>query len=175
MSDKVLQAAIIEKGELKLRNEWVNLNDIILDSVKKIKMQVEKKGGQILMDLNTEDVKLKADRMYLTNVILNLVDNANKYNLGEPEILISTNETEHGVNILIQDNGIGISKINQKKIFDKLYRVPTGNIHNFKGFGLGLNYVKAIIDKHNGKISVSSELNKGTIFKIFLPFGDLKQ
>lgn len=136
---------------------------------------MESKGGQILLDLNTENVKLKADRMHLMNLILNLLDNANKYNLSKPEILISSVETELGVKFYIQDNGIGISKNNQKKIFDKLYRVPTGNIHNFKGFGLGLSYVKAIVEKHDGNVSVSSELNKGSTFKIFLPFGDLNK
>jgi two-component system phosphate regulon sensor histidine kinase PhoR len=113
--------------------------------------------------------------MHLTNVILIVLDNANKYNLNKPEILISILEADAGAKIRIQDNGIGISKADQKKIFDKLYRVPTGNVHNFKGFGLGLNYVKAIIDKHEGSIEVSSELNNGTTFEIFLPFGDLKQ
>ncbi len=176
MSEKVLQTAIIEKGELRLREEWIDLEELIRDAVKKIKMQVERKNGRILLDLNTKGVKLKVDKMHFTNVILNLIDNANKYNLNEPEILISTEEVDsEGVNIMVQDNGIGISKINQKKIFDKLYRVPTGNIHNFKGFGLGLNYVKAIVDKHKGQISVNSELNKGTTFVIFMPFGDLKQ
>ncbi len=175
MAEKVLQTAIIEKGELKLRQEWIDLNEVVREAVKKINMQVEKKGGQILLDLNGEDIKLRSDRMHLTNIILNLIDNANKYNLEKPEILISTDETDLGVNIYVQDNGIGISKVNQNKIFDKLYRVPTGNVHNFKGFGLGLSYVQAVVDKHNGKISVSSELKKGTTFKIFLPFGDLKQ
>lgn len=175
MAEKVLQTAIIDKGELKLRKEWVDFNEIIREAVKKINIQVESKGGQILLDLNTENVKLKADRMHLMNLILNLVDNANKYNLSKPEILISSVETELGVNFHVQDNGIGISKNNQKKIFDKLYRVPTGNIHNFKGFGLGLSYVKAIVEKHDGNVSVSSELNKGTTFKIFLPFGDLNK
>lgn len=175
MAEKVLQTAIIDKGELKLRKEWVDLNEIIREAVKKINIQVEKKGGQILLDLNTDDVKLKADRMHLMNLILNLIENANKYNLSNPEILISTSETDFGVNIHIEDNGIGISKNNQKKIFDKLYRVPTGNIHNFKGFGLGLSYVKAIVDKHHGTVGVSSELNKGTTFKIFLPFGDINK
>ena len=175
MSEKILQTAIIEKGELRLRTEWVELDEVIRDAVKKIKMQVESKKGQILLDLNGADIKLRADKLHLTNVILNLIDNANKYNLEVPEILISTEEADLGANIYVQDNGIGISKINQKKIFDKLYRVPTGNVHNFKGFGLGLNYVKAIVDKHEGRISVSSELNKGTTFKIFLPYGDLKQ
>ena len=175
MSEKILQTAIIEKGELRLRTEWVELDEVIRDAVKKIKMQVESKKGQILLDLNGADIKLRADKLHLTNVILNLIDNANKYNLEVPEILISTEEADLGANIYVQDNGIGISKVNQKKIFDKLYRVPTGNVHNFKGFGLGLNYVKAIVDKHEGRISVSSELNKGTTFKIFLPYGDLKQ
>lgn len=173
MAEKVLQTAIIEKGELKLRTEWVNPDEVIKEAVKKIKMQVESKGGQILLDLNAKDIKLKADKLHLTNVILNLIDNANKYNLNIPEILISSEEDDQGTNIYVQDNGIGISKINQKKIFDKLYRVPTGNVHNFKGFGLGLNYVKAVVDKHSGKISVSSELNRGTTFKIFMPYGDI--
>ncbi len=175
MAEKVLQTAIIDKGELKLRKEWVDFNEIIREAVKKINIQVKNKGGQVLLDLNTENVKLKADRMHLMNVILNLIENANKYNLTNPEILISSYESDLGVHIHIQDNGIGISKNNQKKIFDKLYRVPTGNIHNFKGFGLGLSYVKAIVDKHDGNVSVTSELNKGTTFKIFLPFGDLNK
>jgi two-component system phosphate regulon sensor histidine kinase PhoR len=173
MAEKVLQTAILEKGKLKLKLEWVNLNEIIQEVIKKIKIQVESKGGHIYADIFSDDMKLKADRMHLMNVILNLIDNANKYNLVEPEILISAFEADQGVNIEIKDNGIGINKENQKKIFDKLYRVPTGDVHNFKGFGLGLTYVKAIIEKHNGSISVTSELNKGTTFKIFLPFGDI--
>ena len=174
MAEKVLQTAILEKGELKLKNEWVDVIEIVNQAVKKIKLQVESKGGRIFKDFQIESLKVKADRMHLTNVVLNLLDNANKYNLKEPEILISVLEADAGALIRIQDNGIGISKTDQKKIFDKLYRVPTGNVHNFKGFGLGLNYVKAIIDKHEGRIDVSSELDKGTTFEIFLPFGDLK-
>ena len=95
-----------------------------------------------------------------------------KYTIEKPEILISTTESESGITIEIQDNGIGISKANQRKIFDKLYRVPTGNVHNFKGFGLGLSYVKAVIEKHKGNIKLTSELKKGTTFSVFLPFGD---
>lgn len=175
MAEKILQTAILEKGELKLKKEWVDLNEILNQAIKKIKLQVESKGGRIFKDFQVESLKLKADKMHLTNVVLNVLDNANKYNLEKPEILISLLEDEAGAIIRIQDNGIGIGKAEQKKIFDKLYRVPTGNVHNFKGFGLGLNYVKAIIDKHEGKIDVSSELTKGTTFEIFLPFGDLKK
>ncbi len=173
MAEKVLQTAILEKGELKLKLEWVELNEIIRSVIKKIKIQIENKGGNIYADIQSESIKLKADRMHLTNVVLNLIDNANKYNLEEPEILVSAYEADQGVYIEIKDNGIGISKENQKKIFDKLYRVPTGNVHNFKGFGLGLAYVKAIVTKHGGQINLTSELNKGTTFKIFLPYGDI--
>lgn len=172
MSEKILQTAIIEKGELKLRKESIGINEIIIDAVKKIKLQVEKKGGQILLDLSEDEINFDADKLHLTNVLINLIDNANKYNLEKPEIMISSEKSDRGVYITVKDNGIGISKMNQKKIFDKLYRVPTGNIHNFKGFGLGLNYVKAIVNKHNGNIGIESELNKGTSFKIFLPFSN---
>ncbi len=173
MAEKVLQTAIIEKGKLHLKKEYLDIHEIICEDVRKIKIQVEKKGGKIYTDLKAENVKLKLDRVHITNVVLNLLDNAIKYTLDKPEILISTVESASGITIHIQDNGIGISKANQRKIFDKLYRVPTGNIHNFKGFGLGLNYVKAVIDKHGGNISVNSELKRGTTFKVFLPFNDI--
>ncbi len=174
MAEKILQTAILEKGEIKLKNEWLDLSEVLNQAIKKIKLQVESKGGRIFKDFQVESLKIKADKMHLTNLILNILDNANKYNLQKPEILISLLEVDGGGLIRIQDNGIGIGKADQKKIFDKLYRVPTGNIHNFKGFGLGLNYVKAILDKHHGTIEVKSELTKGTTFEIFLPYGDLK-
>ena len=111
-----------------------------------------------------------ADRVHLTNIIFNLIDNAIKYTKQNPEIVVTTNNTAEGIMIEIKDNGIGISKENQRKIFDKFYRVPTGNVHNVKGFGLGLSYVLAVILKHNGTISVDSELGKGSTFKVHLPF-----
>ncbi len=173
MAEKILQTAIIEKGKLNLKKEWVDIHEIIVEDIRKIKIQVEKRGGEIYTDLKAENVKLKLDRLHITNVVLNLLDNAIKYTLDTPEILISTMESSSGITISIQDNGIGISKANQHKIFEKLFRVPTGNIHNFKGFGLGLSYVKAVIDKHGGSIQLNSELKRGTTFKVFLPYGDL--
>jgi len=108
--------------------------------------------------------------VHLTNLVYNLLDNANKYSPKKPMIRISTENSGNGLLVTIEDNGIGISKAEQKKIFDKLYRVPTGNIHQVRGFGLGLSYVKAIVGEHNGKISLESEVNKGSKFKVFLPF-----
>lgn len=169
MAEKVLQTAVLDKGRLKMKKENVNIHKIILNIAKNTKIQIERKNGEIITDLKADHHILSADKMHITNVIYNLLDNANKYTLVDPEIIISTKNTNAGINITISDNGIGISKNDQKKIFEKLYRVSTGNIHDFKGFGLGLNYVKAIVENHGGKISLESELKKGTKFTIFLP------
>ncbi len=169
MAEKVLQSAIIEKGELKLKKEWINIHEIISNVVKKIGLQVEKRNGRIKTHLNAETSILFADKIHLTNIIFNLLDNANKYSPDDPKINIYTNNENTSINIIVEDNGIGISKSDQEKIFDKLYRIPTGNIHNFKGFGLGLSYVKAVVEKHGGQINLESELKKGSKFTINLP------
>jgi len=174
LAERVLQAALLDKGELKLKTEWVNINDLVIEAVKKIQLQVERRGGKVYKDIHAETGIIKADRFHLTNAIMNLLDNANKYSAEEPQIFVETKENEEGVQIVVKDYGIGISKSNQKKIFDKLYRVSTGNIHTVKGFGLGLSYVRAIIEKHNGNIELQSELKKGSTFIINLPFGDEK-
>ncbi len=169
MAEKVLQTAVLDKGRLSLKKENVNIHKVILNTIKNVKLQVERKNGKIIASLKADHSILNADKMHITNVIYNLLDNANKYTLEDPEIIISTENAGGGINITISDNGIGISKTDQKRIFEKLYRVSTGNVHDFKGFGLGLNYVKAIVEKHGGKITLESELKKGTKFIIFLP------
>ena len=134
-----------------------------------MKIQLEQRGGQFITDLKATSTLVEADKIHLTNVVFNLVDNALKYTDKIPVIKVGTRNEANGIVVFVEDNGIGISKENQKKIFDKLYRVPTGNIHNVKGFGLGLSYVKAIVDKHNGWIKVKSEPNTGSRFEILIP------
>jgi two-component system, OmpR family, phosphate regulon sensor histidine kinase PhoR len=172
MAEKILQTAILEKGDLKLRPEIFDVHEIIKEVVKTMSIQVEIRDGQIITDLLAAQSKLLADRIHITNIVTNLLDNANKYTPSKPAIVVATHNVENGIVISVSDNGLGISKQNQKKIFEKLYRVPTGNIHNVKGYGLGLSYVKFIVEKHKGSISVESEQGQGTRFRIFLPFGE---
>lgn len=172
MAEKILQTAILEKGDLKLRPELFDLHETILEVVKTMSIQVEIRDGQIITGLQAAQSMLHADKVHITNILTNLLDNANKYTPNKPRIEVSTSNVQDGIVLTIADNGVGISKQNQKKIFEKLYRVPTGNIHNVKGYGLGLSYVKFIIDKHKGSISIESEPGQGTRFRVFLPFGN---
>jgi two-component system phosphate regulon sensor histidine kinase PhoR len=168
--ENILQTAILDRGELKLQAQEINIHTIIETVILNIKLQVENKQGEIVTGLFARNPIIKADRLHITNIIFNLVDNALKYSDQKPVIKISTKNNEQGVLITVEDNGIGISKENQKQIFDTMYRVPTGNLHNVKGFGLGLSYVKTIIDKHNGTIRVDSTIGKGSTFTIYLPY-----
>jgi two-component system phosphate regulon sensor histidine kinase PhoR len=171
MTEKVLQTAIIEKGMLKLNRSGLDIHELIDQAVRKISLQVESKHGHIESKLDAEYSFIEADKVHLTNVFVNLLDNANKYSPASPHITVSTENSSSGIMVHIEDKGIGISRANQKKIFENLYRVSTGNIHDVKGFGLGLSYVKAVVEKHGGHISLESELKKGSRFTIFLPFG----
>lgn len=170
MAEKILQTAIIDKGSMELNPDVINMHDVVNNAIEKIRMQVEQKDGEIFTNLEATNPVVKADKFHMTNLVFNLLDNANKYSFQKPAITVRTKNKANGLQLEITDNGIGISKANQKKIFEKLYRVPTGNIHEVKGFGLGLSYVKAILDKHNGEINIQSEINKGSTFSIFIPF-----
>jgi two-component system phosphate regulon sensor histidine kinase PhoR len=135
-----------------------------------VKIQVEKKGGLVKTDFKTENVQIIGDKVHISNVFYNLLDNAVKYSHENPQIKVTLENGKNGYLVAaVSDNGIGINKSEQKKIFEKLYRVSTGNIHNVKGFGLGLSYVKAIVEKHDGNILLESEPNKGTTVKVYLP------
>jgi two-component system phosphate regulon sensor histidine kinase PhoR len=170
MAEKILQTAILEKGNLHLRDESIDIHELISDVIHKIAIQIEIRDGVINQSLKASQPIIKADKVHLSNVIYNLLDNANKYSPRKPHILVSTSSAENGVHISVQDKGMGISKANLKRVFDKLYRVPTGDVHNVKGFGLGLSYVKFIVEKHGGNISVESEPGKGSTFTLFLPY-----
>jgi two-component system phosphate regulon sensor histidine kinase PhoR len=167
--ESILQTSILDKGEFILKHSEVDIHDIINTAINNTQLLIDQRGGTIQTQLTATKFKLQADRVHLTNIVFNLIDNAIKYSKGVPEILISTHNTAEGIMIKVKDNGLGISKENQRKIFDKFYRVPTGNVHNVKGFGLGLSYVLAVVLKHNGTISVDSELGKGSTFNVHLP------
>ncbi|MCW3076649.1 MAG: hypothetical protein JWO32_1258 [Bacteroidetes bacterium] len=167
--ESILQTSILDKGEFKLKLSEIDVHEIINTAINNTQLLISQRQGNVQTFLKAQHYKLQADKVHLTNIIFNLIDNAIKYTKGVPEIVISTYNTAEGIMIEIKDNGIGISKENQRKIFDKFYRVPTGNVHNVKGFGLGLSYVLAVILKHNGTISVESETGKGSTFKVHLP------
>lgn len=166
---KVLQMARIDKKEFNLSFVDVNTQEIIEMASERIALQVEKKEGKILLDLQAQNEVIQADETHFTNMIYNLLDNANKYSPEKPLIKVRTYNKGNGIVIEIEDHGIGISKEARKYIFDKFYRVPTGDIHDIKGFGLGLSYVQAIVTGHGGSIDLRSELGKGTTFIIHLP------
>lgn len=168
--EKVLQIASLDKKDFKLKFEKANIHDIIEKAMVNITILVEKRGGKISSQLLASNAEIEADKVHLTNIIYNLLDNANKYSPDAPDIHLRTENISSGVIIKISDKGIGMSKEATQKIFDKFYRVSTGNVHDVKGFGLGLSYVKNIVEMHQGSISVKSELGKGSTFKIFLPF-----
>lgn len=168
--ERVLQIAILDKGEMKIKPREIDIHKIIIRVVDNFNLVVKKRSGIVLPQLNATHSGLVADRMHITNIIHNLLDNANKYTPEEPRIIITTKNINHGIQISIEDNGIGISHENQKNIFKKLYRVPTGNLHDVKGFGLGLYYVKTMIEAHGGHIRLHSEIGKGSKFELYLPF-----
>ena len=167
--ERVLQMAIFDHGELKLKREQVDLHDIIETVAQNFLLQMDKRGGKLEFLPEADQSIVTGDPMHLTNVVSNLMENAMKYTSRNPEITISTLNENNSLVVSVEDNGIGISKEDQKRIFDKFYRVPTGNVHNVKGFGLGLSYVKLIVDEHGGNIKIKSEFNKGSRFDIHLP------
>ena len=167
--EKVLQMAQIDKRDFELRLTQVDMHEVIRQAVEHLSLQVQQRQGQIEIHLEAGQPVIEGDQTHLSNVIYNLLDNANKYSEHAPEIRISTSNRGSGIEIMVEDKGIGMTKEDQKHIFDKFYRVHTGNVHNVKGFGLGLSYVKAIASAHQGSIDVKSEPGKGSKFTLYLP------
>ena len=167
--EKVLQMAVFNEGKLKFKFKDFDANKMIELVKSNFELRVKTKNGTLAFEKLAKNPMIKGDEVHITNVIFNLLDNALKYSKENPEIKITTENQDGQLLVSVEDNGIGISKEHHAQIFDRFYRVPTGNIHNVKGFGLGLSYVKKIVDSHNAKIKVESALNKGTKFTIFFP------
>lgn len=167
--EKVLQTSVFDKGKLKLKYTEINVHEIISGVVDNFSLQVKNRNGKINVELNAGDYMILADQVHITNVMSNLLDNAVKYTPRDPEITVTTSNKAEFIVIRVKDNGIGISRNDQKRIFEKFYRVSTGNVHTVKGFGLGLSYVKMVAEAHCGYVEVESELYKGSTFKVYLP------
>ena len=167
--EKVLQSATLDKKDFKLKLEKVNMNDILENARQHVDLQVENKGGKIELVSELKEPYLEADSFHISHIINNLLDNAIKYAKDIPNIEIKSWDQNGSLFVSVKDNGIGMSKESVKKIFDKFYRVPTGNLHDVKGFGLGLAYVKTMTEAHKGEITVNSEPGKGSIFTLKLP------
>lgn len=167
--EKVLELALAERNELRLEKETISLTDLLSHAVQSMSLQVNAKNGKISFETKTELPSVKADTFHLERAITNLLDNAIKYAVAPPEIKVEASLVNGNIRVEISDNGIGIAEEEQGRIFDRFYRVSTGNRHDVKGFGLGLSYVKTIVEKHGGTISVQSKPGKGSRFIVSLP------
>lgn len=168
--EKVLQMAIFDKGKLKLKTKEIDVHAIAGKVCDNLQLQISSRKGTLERAFLAEKCNIFADEVHITNIIANLLDNALKYSKETPMIRLSTYNKDQGIVIEVRDNGIGISKENIKRIFEQFYRVPTGNVHNVKGFGLGLSYVKKIVEAHGGEIWAESELGSGSTFSIYIPY-----
>ncbi len=167
--EKVLQIAAIDRQDFNLKQELIQMNEMVKSAAEHIAMQIEQRGGRINLIEKANHDAIVGDETHITNIIVNLLDNANKYSPDAPNITLRTDSDEEDFILSIHDRGIGMSKEQQKHIFEKFYRVPTGNLHNVKGFGLGLAYVQKMVAAHGGSIHVDSEPGKGSKFSITLP------
>ena len=168
--EDILTIARLDKEDFEFHWETVNIHQIIEEAINSIILQVEKRGGVVKLALDATNPMITTDKNHCTNLIYNLLDNANKYSTDKPQIQVGTKNTDKGVVVSISDKGIGMSKQVQSKIFERFYRQSSGNIHNVKGFGLGLSYVKAVLEANEGIINLQSEVGKGSRFDVFLPF-----
>jgi two-component system phosphate regulon sensor histidine kinase PhoR len=167
--ETILQASLLDRQEQQLNLKSLHAHNIIKEALENVRLQLEGKGGSSELQLNAKSDLIEADEVHLMNVITNLIDNAIKYSKDNLLIRISTHSTTRNLVIRIEDNGIGMTKETQRRIFEKFYRAHTGNLHNVKGFGLGLSYVKTIVEAHQGRIKVESTVGKGTTFTLEFP------
>ena len=167
--ENVLRAAMLDQGELELYRQSMNFHDIVKEVLRNQAIHIKKQRGSTSTQLQASDPLIEGDRTHLTNVVFNLVDNAIKYGGEEPHLEVRSWNEGGSLRISFVDNGIGIPREHLGKVFDKLYRVPTGNVHDVKGFGLGLSYVQAVMQQHGAKIDVVSTAGKGSTFTLVFP------
>jgi two-component system, OmpR family, phosphate regulon sensor histidine kinase PhoR len=172
--ETILQAALLDKQELKLDMKKVSATALVQSALNNHQLQIQDKNGRVELNFNAKDDTIIADEAHFTNMLSNLVDNAIKYSKENLLIRVTTYNHGHHVVIKIEDNGIGMSKETVKRVFEKFYRAHTGNIHNVKGFGLGMSYVKTVVDVHKGKIKADSTLGKGSCFTVEVPLAETK-
>lgn len=168
--EKVLQVALLDRGAVKLKLKPVNVHDTIGRVLNTIGLQIEQKQGQVHLEFDAVDEVVEADEVHLSNILYNLLDNAIKYSPETPQITVRTRSLDNGVSMTIADRGIGMTKEQLNRIFEKFYRVPTGNLHDVKGFGLGLSYVKKMVEEHHGTIQVRSQPGEGSEFEVVIPY-----
>jgi len=167
--EQVLQMALLDSSEFRLNLTPIDLNSLVTKVAGNIRLQVENREGKLEIQTGASNALIEADEIHLSNVIMNLLDNANKYSPGKPDIRISTSNRGSSVVMTVEDKGIGMNTETQRKIFEKFYRLTSGNIHNVKGFGLGLSYARAIVLAHKGEIRATSEVGRGSTFVVILP------
>ena len=167
--EKVLQIASLDKKDYQLNLELVDAHALVRKVADRMSPAIEKRGGTLTVTLEATQATLPADPHHLSNIITNLIDNANKYSPEQPTVTVRTQDDTDGIVISVADKGLGMRKDTTAKVFDKFYRVPTGNRHDVKGFGLGLSYVKSMVEAHGGHVSVSSRLGQGSTFRVYLP------
>ena len=170
--EQVLRAAVADRKAFKFKPESFNLHETINTLSDSFELQVSTLGGNLKRVLNASVAQVYGDPFHLANAIANLLDNAIKYSSNAPQVSISTASDKEGMFVHVADSGIGMSNDEQKRVFDQFYRVPTGNLHNIKGFGLGLSYVKAVVEQHQGKVGLQSKLGKGSTFTLYLPYNN---
>lgn len=168
--EKILSVARMERKEVEFNFELMDFHQLLSDVCNRFRLKIEAQNGKLTCRLNAQNAMVVADREHLFNLVANLLDNAIKYNKNEPVIEVGTTGSQAGITLTVADNGIGIPKNIQHKIFDTFYRKPTGNIHNVKGFGLGLSYAKAVTEAHKGTIRVESSPDSGSTFFVFFPY-----
>ena len=168
--EHVLSMTALERGEIPLRKTELDFHHLIQDALKCISIQIESKHGAVKLNLDAERFTVMGDKTHLTNAVCNLIDNAIKYSKDKPELVIHTSNSGQNLIVVVSDAGIGIEKEYYEKVFDKFFRVPTGDVHDVKGFGLGLTYIRTIVELHGGTIQLQSEKGEGTTFTITLPY-----